>query len=54
MNITKKSILSFRWILLRCKWQAGSNELNSESESHTIYLKIQAILSVFSGTFGFK
>lgn len=49
----KKSVLSFRWILLRCKWQAGLNEMNTESESHTIYLKIQAILSLFSGTFDF-
>lgn len=50
----RKSILSFRCILLRCKWQAGSNEKNTESESHTIYLKILAILSVFSGMLDFK
>lgn len=55
MNVTKKkSVLSFRWILLICKWQVGLNVMNREFESRTIYLKTLAILSVFSSTFDFK
>lgn len=39
---------------MRCKWQASSNEMNAEYESHIIYFKILAILSMFSATFDFK